>query len=180
MTGCSHIVTLNNKLSFTKLVDGKSKQTEPNPMSLPLNHLCILVKKLYSGWNDIYYFVVLVHFFFKTANFCHFTNNHYIILSITFGEKCPHRQTRKALRPSPVIVIWLPSLFINGHLSLKKTIKMYTMTNYNWLFNQNNPTFQKMPYLMNESKYDFNNNENWLLMLWSSLSMYTKSLWFCQ
>ena len=31
--------------------------------------------------------------------------------------------------------------------------------------NQNNPTFQKIPYLMNESTIHININENWLLML---------------
>ena len=32
-------MTLNNKLSCTTLVEGKLKQTEPEPMSFPLNHL---------------------------------------------------------------------------------------------------------------------------------------------
>ena len=32
-------MTLNNKLSCTTLVEGKLKQTEPKPMSFPLNHL---------------------------------------------------------------------------------------------------------------------------------------------
>ena len=34
-----HWATLDNILSCTTLVEQKSKQTEPKPMSLPLNHL---------------------------------------------------------------------------------------------------------------------------------------------
>ena len=45
-----------------------------------------------KGWFEI---------FSKTANFAILRmkpdNNYYIILLITFGEKCSHRQTRKAL-----------------------------------------------------------------------------------